>query len=173
MDNQKIVEAALFTAGNPLNAKEISKTTGIPTKKVKKNLKTLKKKYKERDTALEIKAVNKKYVMQVNPKYSEEVMNLAPIEISTPVLRTLSVIAFKQPVSQSEIVDIRGNKAYKHIKKLTEMGFLNAKPYGRTKLLQTTDGFTEYFGIEATTPEEVRKALSEKFDPVTLEDFLD
>ncbi|OUJ18676.1 Chromosome segregation and condensation protein B [Methanonatronarchaeum thermophilum] len=173
MDKQKIVEAALFTAGNPLNAKEISKTTGIPTKKVKKHLKNLTQKYKERDTAIEIKSVNKKYVMQINPKYSEEVMNLAPIEISTPVLRTLSVIAFQQPVSQSEIVDIRGNKAYNHIKELTEMGFVNAKPYGRTKLLQTTNGFSEYFGIEGKTPEEVRNALTEKFDPVTLEDFLD
>ncbi|RZN60183.1 SMC-Scp complex subunit ScpB [Methanonatronarchaeum sp. AMET6-2] len=173
MDDKKIVEAALFTAGNPLNIKEISETTGIPQKKVKDRLKQLKQEYTDRDTSIEIKEVNKKYVMQVKPKYSEKVMNLAPIEISTPVLRTLSVIAFQQPVSQSEVVDIRGNKAYNHIKELNEMGFVEAKPYGRTKLLKTTTGFAEYFGIEATSPEEVREALSEKFDPVTLEDFLE
>lgn len=171
MEAEKIIEAALFTAGKPLTLSEISKVTGIKKEGIKKSIENLKNRYKEKKTALEIKKVGKKYVMQVKTEYSDEVRKLAPKDISEPVLRTLSLIAFRQPIRQSEVVNIRGNKAYNHIKELEKASLLNSEPQGRTKLLFTTDSFAEYFGLDVSDPNEVRNKLSKQFDHPTLEDF--
>ncbi|PTD93761.1 SMC-Scp complex subunit ScpB [archaeon SCG-AAA382B04] len=173
MENEKVVEAALFTAGSPLNKNEISKVTGLKKNRVEELVKKLRKKYQKRNTALEIKKIGKKYVMQVKTEYSEEVRKLAPKDISEPVLRTLSLIAFRQPVRQSEVVNVRGNKSYSHISELEEKSLVDSEPQGRTKLLYTTNSFSEYFGIDAVKPSEVRENLTNKFDKSTLEDFFD
>jgi len=168
-----IIEAALFVSGEPISVNKISKSTGINRNRVVEILEKLKLKYEERDTSLEVRKTADKFVMQVSPEYAEGIRNLAPIEISTPILRTLAVISFQQPIKQSDLVDIRGNKAYRHVKKLEKKSLINCSPYGRTKLIETTNKFIEYLGIEADSPKEVREKISERFSPATFKDFFE
>ncbi|OKY79017.1 MAG: Chromosome segregation and condensation protein B [Candidatus Methanohalarchaeum thermophilum] len=172
IEEKLIVESALFTAGEPLSINEITEYTSLNEETILDSIKKLNKEYNQRETSIEIKDAGNKYVMQISPKYAKYVRQLAPRDISTPILRTLSVIAFRQPIRQSKVVDIRGNKAYEHIKKLEEMKLTNSEPQGRTKLLYTTKEFSEYFGLDVTDPAEVRRTLLENYDTETLEDFL-
>lgn len=173
MSEEKIIEAALFTAGSPLSLKQLSKVTGLNKEKVKEFITELKEIYERRNTSIEVKEVGNKYVMQVKTKFADNVRNLASRDISSPVLRTLSLIAFRQPIRQSEVVDIRGNKAYKHVSELEQKSLIDSEPQGRTKLLFTTPSFSEYFGLDVTKPNEVRKKLSQDHDTPTLENFFE
>ena len=57
------------------------------------------------------------------------------------------MIAYKQPIKQSVVIKIRGNKAYDHIKKFVEIGLINKKRVGHTSELSLTDKFHEYFHV--------------------------
>ena len=94
-----------------------------------------------------IKVADAKFRMKVKDDYSRHVSHLAvDTEFSKATLRTLGLIALKQPVKQSIVVKIIGNKAYDYIKLLAERGFVKAKKAGNTKILEATPKFESYFG---------------------------
>ena len=97
--------------------------------------------------------------MQVRFGLAGRVLSFAPKEIEAPLIRTLAIIAYKQPIKQSVLVEIRGNKSYDHVKELEERGLINAEKFSRTKLLTTTRGFADYFGISSCNPQAIRRAL--------------
>ena len=97
--------------------------------------------------------------MQVRFGLAGRVLSFAPKEIEAPLIRTLAIIAYKQPIKQSDLVEIRGNKSYDHVKELEKRGLISAVRHSRTKLLTTTRGFADYFGINSCNPEAVRRAL--------------
>ncbi|MDY6771566.1 MAG: SMC-Scp complex subunit ScpB, partial [Candidatus Nanohaloarchaea archaeon] len=79
----------------------------------------------------------------------DQVRDLAPHQdLSDAALRTLSIIAYNAPVKQSKIIDIRGNRAYSQISDLEERGLLSSSKDGRTKVLDVTEDFLDYFGID-------------------------
>ena len=59
----------------------------------------------------------------------------------------MAIIAFKQPVKQSVIIKIRGNKAYDHIKRFTELGLIKKKRMGHTYEISLSDEFYDYFNV--------------------------
>jgi segregation and condensation protein B len=69
-------------------------------------------------------------------------------EFSKAEQETLAVIAYKQPVKQSLIVKIRGNKSYEHIKHFIEIGLVRGKKSGRTKELTLSEDFYDYFNLQ-------------------------
>ncbi len=79
-------------------------------------------------------------------------------EFSKAVLRTLGLIALKQPVKQSIIVSIVGNKAYDYVNELVSKGFIKAKKQGNTKILMTTPKFESYFGKKTNEIKKMSKA---------------
>jgi len=159
MNDKEVLEAALFAAGQPLDVKELAELVGKPPEYVSELLKSLVEEYKTRETSLELVDAGGRYVMQVKSGYAEKVRSIAPKEFETPVLRTLAVIAYNQPVTQAEVVSIRGNKAYSHIAALEERGLIKSVPHRRTKMLTTTPAFVEYFGIETDDPKLIRKMI--------------
>lgn len=162
---KRTIEAALFTAGKPVPIHVLASLANTSKGKARDALNELSDEYSDRDSAVEVREVaGDKWIMQISPRYAESVMGLAPREMSRPLLRTLSVIAYRQPVTQSEIVELRGNTAYSHIDELVDLDFITTEPHGRTKLLTTTREFSEYFGIDGTDPDTVRAALEEKAD---------
>ena len=66
-------------------------------------------------------------------------------EMTKSVMETLAVIAWKQPIIQADVIKIRTNKAYEHIKELVGMGFVTSEKFGRTKKLKLTQKFLDYF----------------------------
>ncbi len=159
MSDKETIEASLFAAGRALDIQILAKIIEKPKKQVDPIVQSLVEEYKERECGLEIIDLGDRYVMQVKPKYTDLVRPLAPKEVGAPMLRTLSMIAYHQPVIQSELVDMRGNAAYDHIRDLKERGFITAVAQGRTKLLQTTPMFADYFELESNDPESIKKKI--------------
>jgi segregation and condensation protein B len=60
----------------------------------------------------------------------------------------LGIIAYKQPIKQSVIIKIRGNKAYEHIKTFLDMGLIKKKKAGHTEELSLSDDFYDYFTFQ-------------------------
>ena len=145
-----LLEAALYVAGKPLDLNEICAVLGSRSKKnAMKLAQTLAKEYASRNTALEILELkDERYVLQLKAEYTPHVKKLVnrPLLSSGP-LKTLSYIAYRQPVSQKRVIDVRGQHAYGHVKLLKDMGLIAAERSGRSMALKTTDYFADYFGL--------------------------
>lgn len=155
------VEAALFSAGRPISVEEIQERTGLRKQETEKALKELSKDYKERDTALEVGKAGTKWAMQVRSRASDDAAKFAPMEIPKKVLKTLALIAYHQPMKQSDLKDMIGSKVYDHVGELKERGLIKTRRDGITKIITTTAAFPEYFGLEAADQYEVRTKMAE------------
>jgi segregation and condensation protein B len=160
--NVRIVEAALFSAGKPLLVDEIADSTSLPKDEVRAALKALEKEYEQRDSALEVGKAGDKWAMQLRARWAPHAAKLAPMEIPAKTLKTLALIAFHQPIVQSELKRMVGERVYDHMHELSERGLVHAKEHGQSKLITTTERFPEYFGIPETEPERIRTFLAEK-----------
>lgn len=145
---RQLVEAVLFVSPNPIGIDEISKILGGNVEQIKKEINELIEEYDKRESAIEIREIgDNHYLMQLKPEFSDLFIDLVKPAIPLPMLKTLSLIALKQPVTQAEIIKSRGTSAYSHIKQLINMGFVHAERKGRTKVLRTTKKFSDYFGF--------------------------
>src|SRR5205823_13580608 len=77
-------------------------------------------------------------------------------------LKTAALIAYHQPLLQSDLFDMIGSKVYEHTKALEDLGLVNRKPSGRSLALTTTRYFAEFFGLKSTDREGIRKLMAEK-----------
>jgi segregation and condensation protein B len=170
LDPQRVVEAVLFSAGKPLLEAEIAEATGLAAKDVAAALKSLAKSYQESESALEVARGGQKWAMQLKAQYSERARKLAQMEIPGKVLKTLALIAFHQPLKQSELKDMVGSVVYDHVHELHDRGMITARQEGVTKILGTSARFLEYFGIDANEREEIRTVLAKRvgIDPEKL-----
>ena len=157
-----VVEAALFSAGKPLAVDEIAENTGLDRREVPNLLKALKKRYDEHSTSLEIGRAGDKWAMQVRTRYAEKTTRLAPMEIPFKLIKTLALIAYHQPILQSDLKEMVGEKVYDHIRELHERGLVKKRVHERSYLIVTTERFPEYFGIPATDREGIKTFLAEK-----------
>jgi len=145
-----LIEAALYVAGRPLDLRTLASIIRTRSKNLAKQLvRALKKEYDTRNTSLEILELqDARFVMQLKAKYSPRVQRLAlrPLLTAGP-LKTLSYVAYRQPVPQNQVVTVRGHHVYGHLKQLEELGLITRERRGRTKVLKTTQYFADYFGL--------------------------
>ncbi|MBU1854190.1 MAG: SMC-Scp complex subunit ScpB [Nanoarchaeota archaeon] len=142
------IEALLFSGGRAMAVDDIAIIIGIDKKDVKKGLKELHDYYNQAGTSLMITQEGDFWKLNIKEKYVSLVTKIiANTEMGKSVTETLSVIAWKSPVLQSEVINIRTSKAYEHIKELTEAGFINKNKEGRSYRLRVTGKFFEYFDI--------------------------
>lgn len=160
-DEAAVVEAALFAAGRPLSAAEIAEATDLSARVVRSLADKLVLDYSGKGGGIEVRGFEDRYVMQVRSHLAERVKKVGPKEIEAPLLRTLAIIARHQPLPQSELARMRGNKSYGHVKELEDRGLIRAEKDGRTKLLTTTKSFAEYFGLDFDDPDFVKRAMEE------------
>lgn len=160
MGARHVVEAALFSAGKPVSVEEIVALTFLSPDSIKQAIKELQKEYEGRDTVLEISKAGTKWAMQVRTAAAEPATKFAPPEIPKKLLKTLALIAYHQPMKQSELVDMIGTKVYEHVPDLVGRGLVKAREEGVTKILSTTSQFPEYFGLDASNQDEVRATLA-------------
>jgi segregation and condensation protein B len=145
-----LLEAALYVAGRPLDLNELCSVLKTRSKnKARKLAKMLMKEYVSRNTALEILELkDERYVLQLKAEFTPYVKKLVtrPL-LSTGPLKTLSYIAYRQPIFQKRVVEVRGHHVYGHIRLLKEMGLIAAERSGRSTVLRTTEYFADYFGL--------------------------
>jgi segregation and condensation protein B len=141
------VEAALFISGRFLNLQELILLTDINPIMLKEILHRLEKKYSSGVLCL-INRSNS-WKMDVAEKYHYLINKLATgsAEFTKAEQETLAIIAYKQPIKQSVIIKIRGNKSYDHIKKFRDLGLVVAKKSGHTQDLSLSEEFYEYFNV--------------------------
>jgi len=146
--HKNLIEASLYAAGRPLNIEELSNKLEFSKKEVEELINEVAFDYLDRSTALVIAQIGDRYQMQIKPEYIEEVSKFAKGgAIAERYLRTLTVIALKQPILKSIVIKLRGTGAYEHIKYLIDNGFIDAVKKGRTHELTTTDKYADMFGL--------------------------
>ncbi len=145
---RKITEAALFLAGKSLTIEEVSKYSNAPIPKVQKALEEIKGDYLKSNSPIELTEVEGgKFKLNVKLEYLDIVKNLAPqMDMRKAVLTTLSYIAFKQPIMQSKMVRMFGNRIYEYNSELEKRGLINRVPHKRTRMLTTTKKLENYLG---------------------------
>ena len=145
-ENLRKVEAALFIAGKFMSLQELVALTDVNPILLKNVLESLSEKYKE--SGIELINKNNLWKMDVSPNYTWMVNRLASgsSEFTRAEQETLALIAYKQPMKQSIVVKIRGNKAYDHIKGFVQRGLVNKKKMGHTAELTLNESFFDYFG---------------------------
>jgi len=152
------LEATLFISGRFLSIPELVALTEINPIILKKLLADLEEEYK--DSGIVLIQQKELWKMDVAPEFSYLVNKLAggSSEFSKAEQESLAIIAYKQPLKQSVLVKIRGNKAYDHVKKFVEMGLISKKKVGHTSELSLTDNFYDYFSLsEGENPQLEKK----------------
>ncbi|TFZ39766.1 SMC-Scp complex subunit ScpB [Soehngenia longivitae] len=172
---KSIIEGLLFAFGDPLEDKEISKVVNISVKDVNKYLQEMKVEFEEQNRGIRIIKINNSYQLSTRPEHYDfikaVVISRNQRNLSNASLETLSIIAYKQPITKMEIDEIRGVKSDKSIetlmqrKLIREIGRLD-RP-GKPILYGTSDEFLKFFGIECIEDlpniEELRKS-GDKYD---------
>ncbi len=166
IDPKAVIEAALFASGKMLSIRELSDLSGIPEDMAHTLAEELAKEYSIRNGGMEIIRFGDEYAMQVRTALVHSVISVAPKEIDAPLIRTLAIIAYKQPIKQSILAEIRGNKSYAHVKGLEKMGLISCAKQGRTKVITTTKAFADYFGLMSDRPESVRRVIMNDKRPI-------
>lgn len=145
------LEAALFLAEDPMQRKEVADVLNLGSiGYVDMLIEEFEEMLEEDHRGLELVHGNEGYELKVKKDHIDDVSHLAPHQdLNSGQLRTLSVIAYNAPVEQKHIVEVRGNRAYQHIKELVNRGFVEKEKDGRTATLDVTDYFLDYFEIDS------------------------
>ncbi len=153
------VEAVLFITSKAMQPDEIAQILEVDEEKVQEALLDLMFDYSSRNGALEIDDEDG-YIIQVKAEHMDIVEKLCPVELSPAVIKTLTVIALKEPIRQSYLKEIRPS-AYEHIAELLEQGLISRSKdkNGRSFNIRTTKKFQEYFKLKGDI-----KALVKKLD---------
>ena len=169
------IEAALYSAGRPLRIEDIVRASGTESRtKTMTLLESIIKKTKSSFKGLEIATLpDGSYVMQLKPEYSSTVKRYAskPV-LPNATLKTLSYIAYMQPIASKQLVETRGSGVYAHLKELRQLDYITSQNVGRMKIFTTTDKFQKYFGIQGDVEDlkqrlfsKVRKTASRQSPP--------
>lgn len=148
------LEALLFAAGEPLKIGEIAEYLHIEKAQVWSLLSTLKEQYTSENRGLMIRELDNSFQLVTKADFYEVVSVLCKskeIKLTNAAMETLSIIAFKQPVTRAEIEAIRGVKVERVINTLLDLGLITEagrkKALGTPILYATTDKFLSVFGM--------------------------
>jgi len=148
-EDLKKLEAVFFVSGKFLNMQELISLSDLNPIIINELIEKLQDKYEKQESAMEIVEKNGLWKMDVRQEYSGIINKLATgsAEFSKAEQETLAIIAFKQPIKQSVVIKIRGNKAYDHVKKFAELGLIKKKKEGHTNILSLSEEFYDYFNV--------------------------
>lgn len=155
---EAVVEAVLFTMGKSVELRQLAIATGQSEEETRQALERLKARYDKEERGMEIIELEDSYQMCTRTGFYENLIRVAASPkkqvLSEVVLETLSIIAYKQPVTKMEIEKIRGVKSDHAVNRLVEynlvqeVGRLDAP--GHPALFATTEEFLRRFGIGST-----------------------
>ncbi|MFH1731209.1 MAG: SMC-Scp complex subunit ScpB [Planctomycetota bacterium] len=154
------IEAMLFASAEPVRSRKIAETlkdTGIDGRGVRKIITALAKEYDEAGRGFAVEEIAGGFQMLSRPDYAEYIADLlgggGGGRLSQAALETLSVVAYKQPVTRADIEAIRGVQAGPLLRALLHKGLIKitgrAEILGRPLLYGTTRKFLEHFGLKS------------------------
>jgi len=171
-----LAEAALFLSPQPLTRRALAKILGgVAQAYVDQLLEDLKTRFDDASRGIELHIEEGRAMFRVKAAYVNEVAHLAPQhDIPRQELRSLAVIAYNHPMTQADLIKVRGNKGYSHVQELIERNLITSEPHGRTRLLHVTRDFLRHFGLSSveefrfhfpTAAEENADALARATEP--------
>jgi len=162
-EDLKKLEAVFFVSGRFLSMQELISLSDLNPIIIRELIEKLQEKYDKNDSAIEIIEKNGLWKMDVRQEFVVIVNKLATgsAEFSKAEQETLAIIAYKQPIKQSIVIKIRGNKAYDHIKKFNTLGLIKKKRAGHTHELSLSDDFYDYFNVSPDNKENILKETKE------------
>jgi len=150
------IEALLFASGNPLDAKKIAQIIEVPREQVELLIEQLLLEMADDMRGLTIVTVAAGYQLCTKPELATIVKKMAQVQdskLSLAAMETLSIVAFKQPITKLEIENIRGVKVDKVLTKLIERQMIKEigrkEAIGRPIIYGTTDEFLKSFGLNS------------------------
>ncbi len=146
---RNLIEAVLFVSGKAMSAEEIASAIGVSSVgAVRTMIAALAEEYTKSGGALAVEKVADTYMLSVREPYASKVSGLAGSpDITRGSLRVLAYISRNEPILQSAVVRVFGSSTYDHVKELSEKDFIRSTKIGRSKRLETTKKFREYFSL--------------------------
>ncbi len=149
--HQKDPELSKISERDKPALKDISSANGMAAERelIEDALIELMNDYAHRDSALEIVETESGYSLQLKNEYEYLLQELVPAELGKGALRTLAAVALKNPILQTELIDLRGSSAYQQVGELVKLGFVRKREQadGRSYWLEVTNKFHQYFEI--------------------------
>jgi segregation and condensation protein B len=155
------IEAIIYIKGRPLSVEEIhaclqekeaesAKLSESDRELIEDSIIELMNDYAHRDSALEILETETGYSLQLKQDYEYLLQELVPAELGKGALRTLAAVALRNPILQTELIDLRGSSAYQQVAELVQLGFVRKREQadGRSYWLEVTSKFHQYFEID-------------------------
>ncbi len=158
-----ILEAILFGAGRSMKVTELSELLDAPPEDIDEALQKLRKTIKRRENcALQLTEVSGRWIFEVRPGLSDFLPEDFRADIPQRLLPAAALIAYHQPMSQAQLVDMLGQRAYDHVRDLSKLGLIDRRRNGLTRRLTTTRRFAEYFGCPEVDFRKVREWFKEE-----------
>lgn len=158
----RVVEALLFSSSQPVKVSDIELQAQMDGAVVRKALKQLQKEYDDRGSALEVAKTGSGYSFIVREEYRPFGRQFSPKEVPDDVLRTAAMVAYHQPVLQSDLARSLGSRVYEDVRELSKLGLVTTRKKGQTLQLSTTKRFSEYFGIEGSSKAAIKKWMEQR-----------
>ena len=166
------IEAILFTMGDAVEAEKIAAAIELDTPSTEKLLHEMMERYREEDRGIQMIELDHSYQLCTKKEYYETLIKIArqpqKIVLTDVLMETLSIIAYKQPVTRIEIEKIRGVKSDHAVNKLVEFGLVkelgSLDAPGKPLLFGTTEEFLRHFGVQSLEELPV-------INPMQVEDF--
>jgi segregation and condensation protein B len=153
---QSCIEAILFISETPVKVKNIAASLGVTEKKAFDLISKLKKEYEDRNRGFLIRQIAGGYRFYSNPSFSDILEEFVKSNISTFIsqaaLETLAIICYRQPVTRTQVAEIRGVRTDSVFLTLVDRGLIKEagrlKEPGNPKIYRTTEKFLEMLGID-------------------------
>lgn len=160
---ETLLEATLFGSGKSLSVKDLSESLGYEEDEISEALTSLQGTLKRRrGGALRIVEIGGKWAMEVHSNVAEHLPKETKTEMPKKLLKAAALIAYHQPMPQSRLVELLGQKAYDYVRELSQHGMIMRRRDGNTRRLTTTRRFSEAFGCPHTDLRKVRKWFREQ-----------
>ena len=160
---ETLIEATLFGAGRSMTVEELTEELQAEEAQLEEALSSLQSSLKRRrGGALQVAEISGRWALEVKPKVALYLPCNAKTEISQKLLKAASLIAYHQPMKQSRLVELLGQRAYDHVRELVQFGLVKRRRKGNTKLLATTRRFSEVFGCPHIERRKVRAWFREQ-----------
>lgn len=142
------VEALLFSSGRKMSEEELLKLTKLKPEQLNTAIEEIKRKHESDESPLVLFNEGSSWKLITKEKYLSLIQNVVTeTELDKSLMETLAVIAWKYPILQSDVIKLRNNKAYEHLRELEESGFIAREKKGRTRSIKLTPKFFEYFDL--------------------------
>ncbi len=154
---ETLLEATLFSAGRSLSIEELSEKLGYEEDEILESMNNLQSTIKRRrGGGLQIVEIGGKWAMEVKPGIADHLPKETKSELPPKLLKAAALIAYHQPMPQSRLVELLGQRAYDHIRELAQAGLIGRRRDGNTRRLTTTRRFSEMFGCPHTDRKKVK-----------------